>query len=139
MDLVKGKLEGIYIAACISTPDQKVQMTIRCLNPTEQPLHLAVGAVVRSYMGLEKSDIETTNPENPQRRRIQDSVPPNILPLWEGETVKCENHERKLQELLTTFAHVVLVAEGFDGHLLQLGEVLTRLRAAGLKLKPSQA
>lgn len=40
--------------------------------------------------------------------------------------------------LLLCLDDIIVVAKSFDSHLLLLGEVLARLKAAGLKLKPSK-
>lgn len=40
--------------------------------------------------------------------------------------------------LLLYLDDIIVVAKDFNGHLLRLGEVLTRKKTAGLKLKPSK-
>lgn len=58
MRLIEGQIEGMPIAASLSTPDHTGQVSIKCMKPTEEPFRLAAGGVVESSTGVEETNVQ---------------------------------------------------------------------------------
>lgn len=102
--MIEGQLEGVLIATRLSTPDRRGQLSIRCVNLTEQPLRLVAGAVVGSYTGVEETYyVKDQKPEGTPRN-LEDLPPPaHLTSRWEKGKEKCEEpeQEKRLRRLLT--------------------------------------
>lgn len=61
MELVKGDSSQLPVAACVSMLDEKGQIKVHCLNPTDQPLQENAGTVLGSYTVVDKANIQTEN------------------------------------------------------------------------------
>lgn len=86
--LVEGGNFPVSVATCISTPDGSWWITIRCINPANQPLQLGAGTVVRYYTAMEETDIQKGLSEEGEIEAETERLPPHIRTLWVMELIK---------------------------------------------------
>ena len=101
------------IAASLSQPDDKGRVLLRCINPTEQPIHLAAGTVVGEWNSVEENDVQVVGDEFGDNTEAKigsglSQVPGHLQALYEEvcQGVKDAGQREGVAQLLNQYQDV---------------------------------
>ena len=115
---------GVLLATSLNQPNQKGQLLVRCLNPTDQPLELKSGTAIGTYTGVEEEEVNDHPSLNaPVGSAEGPEVPAHLNELYTAARPNCETleEEEELAQLLRRYADVFSTGEG-DVGLTQMVE-----------------
>ena len=109
---------GVPLATSLNQPNEKGQLLVRCLNPTDQPLELKNGTAIGTYTGVEDEEVDNCpSPDAPDSQVEGYGVPAHLEELFRAAQPNCEtaDQEERLAQLLQKYADVFSTGEGDVG------------------------
>lgn len=82
--LVEGENHTVAVAACLSKPDGRGRNTLRCINPTDQPLKLPASTKIGSYASVDDMDVHGLGQQSDPERERPGTGAEHVAELWEG-------------------------------------------------------
>ena len=115
LGVIESLSSSLPVASSINTPDKQRRVTVRCFNPTQQPMTLKAGTRIGTYTGIEETDIELPNSTASSISRAsyrEDShpsqIPSHVREIYQEACKSCKDHtqRQRLAQMFTEYAGV---------------------------------
>jgi hypothetical protein len=114
--IIETRGNGLLIAHSLNRPGEKGEVTLRCLNPTNEVIQVRGGTVVGTYVAVEEDDVQVIQ-DSRREVSVKEELPPHLRELFDGAVKNCADRKAKngLRDLLLRYQDVFSQGEQDTG------------------------